>query len=386
MTLVLVSLKKPGPAVNAAAPGRIRATPTRRRTVGDAVVLPVPFSATLVSGVVEVELAPNSSDWCWKIEEMTAGGATRYVTVPDSPTTLGYEDLTDVDPDTLDPAAEPEAAWDLALENTDATVTFLDARLDVFEAENPVAGSKVIVLDETDPVPALTPAFTLIARALSVPTVPTLAVVEGTKTTVRVTTGSSVTLDIPAGTVTGDLLVAVITNSGTGAVITPPAGWVERQHLTTFADYRGTYVFTYSVTGASPGTPTFSIPGSGRTVGCMFRVVGADLTTPVAANGTNGSRTTNTMNVPALPGSANALVLSVTNVQAVSPSQPIPFVLPAGFTKFLELGSTDDTGVTRTVLALGWQIPAADLGAHAVVAASSIAAGASQVIAIKAAP
>jgi hypothetical protein len=389
VTQVLVTLHKPESAGNVPVPGHIRATPTRRRTVGDTIVLPIPFTASLTAGVVTVELAANGADWCWRIEEMTSAMAimaTRYVAVPESGSTLGYEDLVDVDPDTLDPAVEPQAAWDLALENTDAVVASLDARLDVFEAEHPIAGSRVIVLDETDPVPEGTPAFTLIARAVSVPPAPTLAVVESTKTTVRGTTGVNIALDIPAGTVTGDLLVAVVTNSTTGGTISTPAGWEILQHLSTFADYRATYVFGYRVTGAAPGNPTFVASGSGRFVGSMFRVVGASLTTPVAVNGTNGSRTTNTMNVPALLATAGALVLSVTNEQATSPNQPIPAVLPAGFTKMLELGSGDDTGVTRTVLVIGWQLATADIPAHAVVAASSIAAGASQIVAIKALP
>jgi chitodextrinase len=113
--LVRITLNAPGSAGNIPAPGGIRATPTRRRTVADAIVLPVRFTAQLTAGETIVELAPTGADWCWRIEEMTPGGATRYVAVPESSETLGYEDLVDVDPDTLDPAAEPEAAWYVAL-------------------------------------------------------------------------------------------------------------------------------------------------------------------------------------------------------------------------------------------------------------------------------
>lgn len=126
MTLVRIALDVPGPTGNVRAVGRIRATPTRRRTVGDAIVLPNPFSAALVDGVVIVELAATSADWAWKIDEQTPAAATRYVVVPDSPDVIGYEDLVDVDPATLDPAAEPEAAWDIALDATNARVTALE--------------------------------------------------------------------------------------------------------------------------------------------------------------------------------------------------------------------------------------------------------------------
>lgn len=150
MTLVRIALDVPGPAGNVRAPGRILATPTRRRTVADAVVLPKPLDVVLVDGVVTVELAATGNDWCWKIEERTAVPATRHVVVPASGSTLGYEDLTDVDPATLSPTAVPEAAWTVALADalaslpgfvpvvtggeprpvTSAGVTWFDTRVD----------------------------------------------------------------------------------------------------------------------------------------------------------------------------------------------------------------------------------------------------------------
>ena len=115
MTLVRIALDVPGPTGLARAAGRIRATPTRRRTVADTIVLPEPFVTALADGVAVVELAATGTDWCWRIDELTPVLATRYVAVPESPDTIGYEDLVDVDPTTLDPAAEPEAAWTVAL-------------------------------------------------------------------------------------------------------------------------------------------------------------------------------------------------------------------------------------------------------------------------------
>jgi hypothetical protein len=387
MTQVRIALDVPGSAGDVRATGDIRATPTRRRTVGDAIVLPAPFSATLVDGVVTVEMAATSSDWCWRVDEVMPYGvasSTRFVAVPQSDLTLGYEDLVDVDPDTLDPAAEPEAAWNLALESTDASVAWLDALVASMDAEIEALKLQVpLVLNEDDPIPPLTPALKLVVRSVTVPPIPDLDIVEATLTLNRVSTGVNLPLVVPAGTVVGDRLVAIITNSTTaGTIATPAGGWELAQHLTTFADYRTTYVFFFDVTGAVPANPTFVASGSARMVGTIFRVLGADLDAP-AVNGTSGSRTTNTMNIPALAGTADHLALVVANVQAVSPNQPVPHVLPAGFTKLFEVPSTDDTAVTRTVLVVGWAIPAGDLGASTVVAASSIAAGAAQMLAIK---
>lgn len=387
MTQVRIALDVPGPEGDVRAIGAIRATPTRRRTVGDAIVLPAPFSATLVAGVVTVQMAATSANWCWRVDEVMPLGtisATRYVAVPESGSVLGYEDLVDVDPATLDPAVEPEAAWNVALDDANARIAWLEANAEWSEAQIALLKTKVpVVLNTGDPMPPLTTALTLVARSVVVPPIPPLAVVAGTLTTARSTLATSIPVLLPAGVVTGDLLVCIVTNSTTGGTINTPAGWEVAQHLTTFADYRATYVYFYRVTGAVPSAPTFTAGSAGRNVAAMFRVTGVNLTNPLLVNGTSGSRVTNTMNVPALPGSVAGLALSVTNDQATTPNQPIPHQLPSGFVKILELPSVDDTGVTRTVLTIGAQVLATDLGAHSIVAASSIAAGAAQALAIR---
>ena len=65
----------------------------------------------LVGGEALLHLAPTGAGWCWQIIERTPRGKTRYVLVPDSVATLDYADLVDLDPTTLDPTAEPDAAW-----------------------------------------------------------------------------------------------------------------------------------------------------------------------------------------------------------------------------------------------------------------------------------
>ena len=78
----------------------------------------------LVAGEALLHLAPTGAGWCWQIIERTPRGKTRYVLVPDSVATLDYADLVDVDPLTLDPTAEPEAAW-WAVWNATAAGTYL---------------------------------------------------------------------------------------------------------------------------------------------------------------------------------------------------------------------------------------------------------------------
>lgn len=113
MTLVHVALSGPS-ADGALAPSRgmLQFTPTDRRTVGDVTVLPSPFHATLVAGVVDVDLAPTGPGWAWRIDEYIAGipGRTIYVNVP-ATGPVNYADLVQVDPATLAPEATPGPAW-----------------------------------------------------------------------------------------------------------------------------------------------------------------------------------------------------------------------------------------------------------------------------------
>lgn len=126
---VLIQLARPAAdGEDTPVAGSVTCAPTARREVAEVVVLPQPFSARLVDGEVTVTLAQTGLTWCWRVTENVPAGITRYVAVPASAEVLDYADLTDVDPDTLDPAAEPEAAWTVALaENLAAIESAQDA-------------------------------------------------------------------------------------------------------------------------------------------------------------------------------------------------------------------------------------------------------------------
>ena len=129
MTDVLVRLTAPSsgavasgwvPAVEVAAAGHLECRPWAPDADGarlhleapDRLLLPTSMPPVrLVGGETLLHLAPTGAGWCWQIIERTPRGKTRHVLVPDSSDTVDYADLVDVDPATLDPAAEPEAAW-----------------------------------------------------------------------------------------------------------------------------------------------------------------------------------------------------------------------------------------------------------------------------------
>jgi len=122
VTLVRFFLTRPNPGgVNAAASGEVSFSPTRSRVVaGDVseLVLPAPFTVKAgVDGRLDVDLAATSVEWAWRVYVQINGVPrfTEYVTVPDVEA-VDFTDLVRVDPATLEPSADPEAAWWAALD------------------------------------------------------------------------------------------------------------------------------------------------------------------------------------------------------------------------------------------------------------------------------
>jgi len=125
--------------------------------------------------------------------------------------------------------------------------------------------------------------------------------------------GTSITVAKPTNTADGDLLVAYIysqASSGT-TFTTIPSGWTLRYGLT----IRKGGVYTKSISSAAAETATsytWSGASTGRVIGTIFRVTGADLTNPIDVLGTENADTTNatSITVPGLtPSLSNDLLL-----------------------------------------------------------------------------
>ena len=118
MSKVHVSLHRDAAHGKAPITGPMRFAPSRRRSDGQDIILPAGFDVDLVDGEAIVELDATGPDWCWTAYEPTLRGAIRHFLVPDVPDdeVPEYSSLPDVDPATLEPSAEPEAAWWAALE------------------------------------------------------------------------------------------------------------------------------------------------------------------------------------------------------------------------------------------------------------------------------
>lgn len=130
MTIVRVLVQTPVDGGVSAAVGSLRWTPTARRVVPAAgllpaaVVLPASFTAALTAGAVDVDVEPTAAGWVWSVVESFIGSPARrrYFQVPDV-ATIDYADLVEIDPDTLAPSAEPDPAWVVALDEADTRLS-----------------------------------------------------------------------------------------------------------------------------------------------------------------------------------------------------------------------------------------------------------------------
>ncbi|QBZ73253.1 hypothetical protein SEA_MRGLOOPY_1 [Arthrobacter phage MrGloopy] len=114
MTLVHFDLRHPGASGRKPAAGRIAWVPTERKVDGSIVVLPTRVSVTL-DPLSSAQIEPG----IYLFHEEVVGGISAYRVVPNS-LEADYSSLVAIDPATLDPASQPEAAWYAFVETLNA--------------------------------------------------------------------------------------------------------------------------------------------------------------------------------------------------------------------------------------------------------------------------
>ncbi|ASR83735.1 minor tail protein [Arthrobacter phage Nubia] len=115
MTIVNFGLRHPGAAGRVQATGRVAWIPTERKIDGSLVVLPSRVSVTLTPEA-SAEIEPG----VYLFHEEAVGGISAYRIVPNA-IEVEYASLVAVDPTTLDPEAQPEAAWYAFVESLNAS-------------------------------------------------------------------------------------------------------------------------------------------------------------------------------------------------------------------------------------------------------------------------
>jgi hypothetical protein len=172
-------------------------------------------------------------------------------------------------------------------------------------------------------------------------------------TMARTQSASSLVLNKPSGVANGDLLVAFLhSQNGGPSNVTLPTGWIMLANYSDSLSQRSSYIAGLAVPNAAALTDTsWTFPfihGTGRCVGSMARVTGADLSSPVGGIGTTPTVVGNAIQSPSFTTNKNGcLTLGMIDYQAVSPNQPIPSTTTEG-TIVYEFPSIDDTSVTRS--------------------------------------
>ncbi len=156
---------------------------------------------------------------------------------------------------------------------------------------------------------------------------------------VATSTGTEVlTLPVPAGTVAGDLLLAQVAHSWTGAPFTVPAGWIHiRTDNSANTVVSGLY-WKKAVTGEPSATFRFP-PGSSVAMGgAMAAYTGVDTAAPVdAQTGVVGTGTTATTPAVTTSTTGTLLVRFITNAHESYPA-------PAGTAQRWRVGTVPSLG------------------------------------------
>lgn len=144
---------------------------------------------------------------------------------------------------------------------------------------------------------------------------------------------SSITGNKPANVADGDLLVAWVTYRNSGTTFTPPSGWSLATSQTTGQSEAVYYKPIPSAAAETATTYAWSFTGGvGRVGVIIFRVTGANLSSPIDATGTWESGPTSSMVLPAVTAvAANAMLLAFGLALTSTTSHPV-FTAPSGMT------------------------------------------------------
>lgn len=122
----------------------------------------------------------------------------------------------------------------------------------------------------------------------------------GDVTTAAPTSGTSVTIDRPANTAAGDLLICVVFHHLSGGTLTRPGGWESCGPSGNSVGTFESFSRAVSAVGNEPANYTWTNTGSDRACAVMFRVTGHNPTVPIDAFGTVSTVGTTTVTAPGI--------------------------------------------------------------------------------------
>lgn len=156
-------------------------------------------------------------------------------------------------------------------------------------------------------------------------------------------TGADLLISLPAGTVNGDLLIAVIQADGDGSIasITAPAGWTtvgSHSGATTTDSNSDTGRIGYAkvfakVASGEPGSYTFGLHSNASGAGVLYSLTGATQTpSAVGVTYTSTSASSTTHVAPSVTGAAGGMLLAAFMSGAVNGSALKTWTTPTGMT------------------------------------------------------
>ena len=202
----------------------------------------------------------------------------------------------------------------------------------------------------------------------------------------HVSSGTTLTLNLPAGTQEGDYLIAFIHSQASTATVdfAPPAGWTKigPSFTPNSATNRVTSMFAKFAGSSEASTYVFTAPLTGdRMLGVIHAYTGVNTMTPVAASSgfSNITVSSNTLNVAAFPASSSCYTIQMSTSQFASPYSYALTSYTGGLTLQSEVfrasGATqnppsEDISVSRSCMRI-WSGMAdgSGIGAHAIVTA-----------------
>lgn len=165
--------------------------------------------------------------------------------------------------------------------------------------------------------------------------------------------GSTITINKPAGTAEGDLLLAITwcDNDGSAAALTAPAGWAtESTSSTTISGLSGfAKIFTKRATNAEPSSYVFPAPSSGiaDSLGYVYRYLGVDVATPFSARPVwfnPGAGATASLVAPSVKPMSTGILMSLWMIEGI-PAGTGTVTGPAG----MAYGSSQTSGGFLTI-------------------------------------
>jgi hypothetical protein len=171
---------------------------------------------------------------------------------------------------------------------------------------------------------------------------------------------AALTLARPAGTVAGDLLLAVVAHQEGGRRdMTPPAGWTDVPN-TDRSNAKAVRIHAwYRIAGSSePSTYTFTLTGGSGTdiSGGMLDVSGASSSTPINASGSqSGGGATTSVSAPSITTTAPSALL----IFGGACNNASSFTPPAGMTEQWDRASSGSEPVANETATIGFPNPGA---------------------------